>query len=187
MEPVHFLNLEYIFLWIYEIVKNFDPIRLLNLLIKILSFLQPFAIVFSLLLLTLIVYTKIRMYQLDKLEAIVIPEESNPEADKVLNEKWIKVQEHINSLNPNDWRMAIIEADIMLEDILTKSGYRGDTIGDKLKQVEAGDMLALNDAWEAHKARNQIAHEGSNYQLNDREAKRIIELYKKVFEEFYYI
>ena len=80
-----------------------------------------------------------------------------------------------------------MEADIMLADILTKMGYQGDSIGEQLKGVEPSDFLTLNDAWEAHKVRNQIAHQGSDFQLNERDAKRIIGLYKKVFSEFYYI
>jgi len=94
---------------------------------------------------------------------------------------------NINSDNPNDWKQAIIEADIMLDDVLTKLGYRGDSIGDKLKRAEPADFSTLNEAWEAHKVRNQIAHSGSTYPLNQHEANRVIQMYRKVFEEFYYL
>ena len=60
----------------------------------------------------------------------------------------------------------------------------GDTIGDKLKAVEKSDFLTIDNAWEAHKARNQIAHDGADFQLNQREAMRIISLYESVFREF---
>jgi hypothetical protein len=75
----------------------------------------------------------------------------------------------------------------MLGDILNRMGYQGDSIGEQLKGVEESDFLTLNDAWEAHKVRNQIAHQGSDYPLSERDAKRIIGLYKKVFSEFFYI
>ena len=75
----------------------------------------------------------------------------------------------------------------MLADILEKMGYQGDSIGDKLKSVDKSDFLTLDYAWDAHRIRNQIAHEGSDFQLNEREAKRVIELYKTVFSEFYHI
>lgn len=100
------------------------------------------------------------------------------------NGHWEKVMAHLNSQNPNDWKVAIIEADIMLDELLDKMGYQGATIGDKLKTVEQSDFLTLNEAWEAHKVRNQIAHEGAAFMLSDREARRVMSLYEKVFREF---
>ncbi|MFA6459213.1 MAG: hypothetical protein WCV79_02345 [Candidatus Paceibacterota bacterium] len=101
--------------------------------------------------------------------------------------KWRGIKEHIASENPNDWRQAIIDADIILDSLLTRMGYRGDSIGEKLKRVEKGDFATLNEAWEAHKFRNRIAHEGSALDLNRRDAQTAIDQYRKVFEEFYYI
>lgn len=102
----------------------------------------------------------------------------------VLNEKWVSVVKHINSISPSDWKLAIIEADIMLDELLKVSGYHGDSLGEMLKSVEKSDFLTIESAWEAHKIRNQIAHEGSDFLLNEREAKRVISLYEGVFKEF---
>lgn len=102
----------------------------------------------------------------------------------VLNEKWVSVVKHINSISPSDWKLAIIEADIMLDELLKVSGYHGDSLGEMLKSVEKSDFLTIESAWEAHKIRNQIAHEGSDFLLNEREAKRVIALYEGVFKEF---
>lgn len=101
--------------------------------------------------------------------------------------KWQKVMNLLGMLGESDWRLAIIEADNILADMLQKMGYVGDTVGDKLKKVEPSDFLTLNDAWEAHKVRNRIAHDGTVFRLSHREAQRVIGLYKKVFEEFHYI
>jgi hypothetical protein len=107
--------------------------------------------------------------------------------DKALTNRWESVQKHIGSTNQNDWKQAIIEADVMLDDILTKMGYRGESVGEKLKRVATGDFATLDDAWEAHKVRNRIAHDGSNFVLSEHDAKQTIQKYKKVFEEFFYI
>ncbi len=107
--------------------------------------------------------------------------------DAALAHRWDKVQEHISSANPNDWKQAIIEADIMLDDILTKMGYQGESVGEKLKRVATGDLKHLDDAWEAHKVRNRIAHDGSAYDLNQVDAQQVVNMYKRVFEEFFYI
>ncbi len=103
------------------------------------------------------------------------------------NPRWAKVLEHVNSNNASDWRLAILEADIMLGDVLDKMGYHGVTIGDKLKGIERGSFDSLNDAWEAHKVRNAIAHEGSNITISKSEAERVIRLFERVFKEFKYV
>lgn len=108
-------------------------------------------------------------------------------AKEYVNPKWLRVLEHINSPNSGDWKLAILEADIMLHDMLDKMGYHGATIGDKLKSIEPSDFTSLQEAWEAHKIRNSIAHEGSDYAVNKPEAERVVKLFKKVFEEFKYI
>ena len=100
--------------------------------------------------------------------------------------RWGTVVKHIESESPNDWKQAILEADIMLDDLLTNMGYRGESIGEKLKRVDPAHFETLNDAWEAHKIRNDIAHQ-SQYSLNQIDARRVIQQYRKVFEEFYYI
>lgn len=110
-----------------------------------------------------------------------------PAEERLVNPRWVKVLEHINSQNPGDWKLSILEADIMLADMLESMNYHGETISDKLKGIEASDFDTLQDAWDAHKVRNAIAHEGSDFQLNKPEAERVVKQFKKVFEEFKYI
>lgn len=101
-----------------------------------------------------------------------------------VNAKWEKVLAHAHSQNPADWRVAIIEADVMLEDLLKAVGYDGEGIGEMLKKVEPSDMLTLDKAWEAHKIRNRIAHAGQDFDLTERETLRVIGLFEEVFNEF---
>lgn len=115
------------------------------------------------------------------------PVPAAPKASSKTQDKWKHVQELMKSHNTNDWKQAIIEADIILEEMLEKMQYAGDSIGEKLKNVEESDFITLNKAWEAHKVRNNIAHRGSEYKMTKQEADRVINLYQKVFEEFYYI
>lgn len=100
------------------------------------------------------------------------------------NSRWQEVLEHVRSQNPNDWRLAIIEADIMLEDALEEAGFRGATIGEKLKSANPASFTTLQDAWDAHKVRNQIAHIGSDFVLTQRIAQEAIVKYERVFKEF---
>lgn len=103
------------------------------------------------------------------------------------NPKWEEVKRHMESGNQSDWRLAILEADILLYDMLDQMGYEGQSIGEKLKNVEPQSFNTLDEAWRAHKVRNIIAHEGGSYVLSRSEAERAIRWYETVFKEFYYI
>lgn len=106
---------------------------------------------------------------------------------KEMATQWAVVLNHINSLNPAEWKLGILEADNMLGEILEDLGYRGESIGEKLKSVDPSDMQTYSDAWEAHKVRNQIAHEGSTMDFSAKIARDTINCYEKVFKELGYL
>lgn len=110
---------------------------------------------------------------------------ADPQESK--NKRWVYIQELRQSPNVNDWRQAILEADIILEQILEKIGYEGASVGDRLKSIPKGDMISINQAWEAHKVRNIIAHSGAEHQLSRQEVDQVLKNYEKVFREYYYI
>lgn len=102
-------------------------------------------------------------------------------------EQWRGIEKYMQSHNPSDWRLAILEADILLYDMLEQIGFPGDTIGDKLKSIDPASFNSLDNAWRAHKVRNSLAHEGASYELTYDEARRTINQFKTVFDEFYFI
>lgn len=98
-------------------------------------------------------------------------------------EEWQDIMNHIDSDNESQWKLALIDADKILENLLREHGYDGDGVGGRLKSAEMqGGVRSLQDAWEAHKIRNKIAHE-SGFVLTKRDARKAVELYKRVFED----
>lgn len=146
------------------------------------------ATVFSIVTFLAIVYTAWLTNQLWKEEkrknAMVAVVEDLP---SMQTQKWHTVQMHVNSQNPAEWRLAILEADVMLDDMMQHLGFHGETLGDRLKNTPKADFKTIDSAWEAHKIRNAIAHEGSGFLLSQRESKRVIDLYGTVFKEFSYV
>ncbi len=157
--------------------------KLTLFLIKLVSYLKYIIWALSGLLILWIIYLFMKINSLaSEKRKLLYPEVITGEELK--NPKWQKVLEYSESLNENDWRLAILEADIMLDELLEKMGLPGETIGDRLKVVEKSDFRTLDNAWEAHKFRNEVAHQGSSFLINQREVKRVIALYQSVFEEF---
>src|SRR6476620_2218786 len=145
----NFLNLEYFFNKILELAKELVAfLTSAGLIFWIKTILSIFAIF----LITVFIYSRIRIAEIrkeehEKLKKIMGKE---PEATGK-NEKWESVLVHGNSMNASDWRLAIIEADTILDEMLKKMGYQGENLGERLKSVEPSDFNTLNSAWEAHK------------------------------------
>lgn len=98
-------------------------------------------------------------------------------------ERWASIVENASSSSESDWRLAILEADIVLDDMLKSMGAMGDTVADRLKSVNEHTIPSVQKAWEAHLVRNRIAHDGANYALSQHEARRIIGLFETVLKE----
>ncbi len=101
--------------------------------------------------------------------------------------RWARIMDLMGSNNPNDWRLAILDADVMLDDLLNERGFVGRDMGEKLQSGARGQFVSIDSAREAHGTRNRIAHGGVDYALTDREARLAIDGYRRVFEEFSYI
>ncbi|OHA92180.1 MAG: hypothetical protein A3J09_01715 [Candidatus Zambryskibacteria bacterium RIFCSPLOWO2_02_FULL_51_21] len=103
--------------------------------------------------------------------------------EKKMAGKWERVMAHAYSANQADWRLAIMEADIMLDEALRAKGFAGDGVGEMLKGANLGDLVSLDAAWDAHKVRNRIAHSGGDFELNERETRRVVGLFEAVLKE----
>ncbi len=189
MQNLDFLNLQYLFLKLYQLLHDREVIDVsLETLASSWYWFRVGSTALSLLLIGGIFYTAIRLRKVKKDEREKYGSEAAMlSTAEVKNERWERVTDLVSSENPNDWRQAIIEADVILDEMVTRLGYRGDGLGEKLKQIEESDFNTLNSAWEAHKVRNQIAHAGSDFILTKREARRIVDLFESVFREFEYI
>ena len=55
-------------------------------------------------------------------------------------------------------------------------------MGDRLMNIQPGQLTTLQNLWEAHKIRNRLVHD-TNYFLRYTEAKRAVGLYRKTLKE----
>lgn len=147
-------------------------------------------VIVGLLLCASIVYCALRIMQVRKHErdmwraaAHTVAAQDVPKTQL----RWNRVLEQVHSESEQGWRLAILEADIMLNELLDVLGYRGETMADKMKLVDRSRFHTIDLAWEAHSIRNQVAHQGSAKRLDSREARRTVALYEKVFKEFDFV
>ncbi len=157
--------------------------------------------VVSIFCITVILYCSVRMFEIRKKEHHHIEEEireyAHHRAEKEKekehakqvseNPDWVRVISMLSSDNPAQWKLAVMEADDMLGRLMGQLGFKGDSLGEKLKSADQKHFKHLSMAWEAHAVRNHIAHEGASFELTLREARRVVALYEVIFQEFGFI
>lgn len=94
-----------------------------------------------------------------------------------VNDEWAAVQKHFFAGNANDLKVAIMQADNILNVALQYAGVRGVNLGERLKNLKRDQMPNLEDVWAAHKLRNEIAHE-TGFSLKRDAAERALETYE---------
>lgn len=98
-----------------------------------------------------------------------------------LERDWQKIKQRLEKDWASESKLAIIEADKLLDGMLKRMGYGGESMGDRLKQVNKDALPNLDDVWAAHKIRNDIVHD-PDYQFSSRSARIAIDTYEKAFE-----
>lgn len=190
---VDFLNLEYVLLRVFNFFGEADQTLGVSAIPEGVGALVQgvviLGMVLTLILLVLLVYAQIRLVQVEHAGFHELEEEKEAHAHEAevtppQNERWERIVVLSTSANESDWRRAILEADIMLGEVLHEAGYPGVTVGEQLRVANPLQMTTLDLAWRAHKVRNDIAHEGDQLPLSERDVRATIDFYKRVFEEF---
>ncbi len=127
-------------------------------------------------------FARLRKKQLSEMiEAFLtgIPEERNS--------RWEKIKKCFDSDNISDWKIGILQADNLIDDILKRAGLKGDTLGERLLKVKPYMLASLPDLFRAHLVRNRVVHEGNTFELTKEKSLEVINAYEKALKELGYI
>lgn len=168
-------------------IKSFYFQNLSDALSPYIPFLMGLSGLVSALLFIGIIISVIGLIRVRKVEmAQYKPIDMEKVKESVHNSQWGVILNHVRSNNKAEWRLAIIEADNILDELLKERGYGGETLGERMKSIDGTKMVSLSDAWDAHKLRNQIAHQ-VDMEVTQRMAMKAIVQYERVFKELGYL
>ena len=77
---------------------------------------------------------------------------------------------------------AIIEADNLVDGVLKKLGYSGETMGERIQFIDRHEVPSLENLWQAHRLRNKLVHE-PDYNLRREEMERAVRNYETTLKE----
>lgn len=99
-----------------------------------------------------------------------------------VEKKWLVIAKRLDSPNTADWKLGIIEAESLIEEILTRMGFGGETFGDRLKKLDKSQLPSLDDLIQAHQVRQNIIHD-PDYRLDFEQTARVVGIYEKALRE----
>ena len=97
--------------------------------------------------------------------------------DREMSKKWDKIKKRIKSGSESDYRLAIIDADDLLLQVLDERGYEGDNLVDVINK--AGKLMESisKDVLAAHEARNSIVY-NPDFKLSADQAQKLLSVYE---------
>lgn len=96
--------------------------------------------------------------------------------------RFESIMARLDSENPSQYKVAVLEADQLADELLSGSGYAGQNMGERLKGIHPGQIESYEDLLAAHATRNRIVNE-QNFALSRAEAQGILEKYRTFFIE----
>ncbi len=98
-----------------------------------------------------------------------------------IKKKWEEIEGVMKMNNEMAFKMAVMEADKLLDHTLKYMFFAGSTMGERLK-LACYKYPELRQVWWAHKIRNKMAHE-ANYNINYKNARSAMASFKKAFKD----
>lgn len=117
------------------------------------------------------------------------PKEHKPDAARQARRaeyarRWGTIMAKFSTGNSADARkLAIIEADKLIDTMLKDAGLSGDTMADRLKQLSAEEVQSLDRLWRAHRLRNELVH-SHDFEVSLTTAERVMQDYEAFLKEF---
>ena len=97
--------------------------------------------------------------------------------------QWENIRKRLESSNESEYKVAIIEADKMIDGLITKLGYGGENMTERLDNIPEGQLECIAEIREAHLIRNRIIHE-DDFALDRAVAKEALDKYSDILKQF---
>ncbi|MEP7162402.1 MAG: hypothetical protein ABI747_01395 [Candidatus Moraniibacteriota bacterium] len=103
-------------------------------------------------------------------------------AKNSVEKRWKKIAERLDGGNPSQYKVAVLEADRLADELLTGIGYAGKNMGERLASIHPGQLESFESLKAAHEMRNRIVNE-PNFSLTKEEAEKLLESYRSFMVE----
>ncbi len=100
----------------------------------------------------------------------------------VFEERWRAILKKASLASPDSLRMAVIEADSLVNDVLGQLGFEGKHMADRLVNLNPDEYRTLNALWRAHRVRNDLVHTPGFF-LSPEDAQKLLSDFEAFLKE----
>lgn len=100
---------------------------------------------------------------------------------KQIQKKWSEIETRIKLGDGLQNKVAILEADKLVDEVLFNIGYKGNNMKERLDSANATQIEEIDNLIEAHAIRNRIIQE-DNFNIDNQESERVMGLYREFLD-----
>lgn len=94
---------------------------------------------------------------------------------------WMTIERQLVKGEESSCHLVLLNADKLLDQALKQQGFKGDTMGERMKAAK--DIWTnANNIWTAHKLRNRVAHE-TDVKIGYDTTRRALSAYKQALKD----
>lgn len=101
---------------------------------------------------------------------------------KRIEKDWNKVKVRLDAGLESEYKLAIIEADNMMDSVLKRMGYGGENLGERLGNLTSATLPNIEEIKEVHQMKNNIIRDPS-YTVTLDDTRKIMDVYEKGFQD----
>lgn len=101
-------------------------------------------------------------------------------------QRWEQIKARLQKGDEANRKLAVIEADNLIDEILKRMGLPGNTFEEKMKQIEVQEIKSADKILEGHRTRNMIVHQ-PNFSLSQEEAEKALADFEEALKELEYL
>lgn len=94
-----------------------------------------------------------------------------------ISKRWTKIKKRIETGAESDYKLAIIEADDFLSEVLMNSGFEEDSFQDSIKRASRMFSSGIDEILSAHEVRNSIVY-NPDYKISAEQTKSLLSIYE---------
>lgn len=98
-----------------------------------------------------------------------------------ISKKWDKIKKRIESGTESDYKLAIIDADDLLMEVLDSRGYDSEDFQGSIDKISRMMTVSTDEVLNAHEMRNSVVY-NTDYMLSTDQAKKILDVYESAIK-----
>jgi len=95
-----------------------------------------------------------------------------------IQKKWHKIQKRMEKKAEAHWKLALMESEDLLDNVLVRMGYGGESIDDRLAKLTEKEISNLPDIKRANRLCQDIARD-PDYKIDRKRAQEFIDIFEK--------